>query len=67
VNSETDKDAPMNPSTTGGVGIASKDKALQTVARAREKASKTASFRLAKLKKYGRGSLAYSSLQDGLK
>ncbi len=67
MNSETDKDAPMNPSTTGGVGIASKDKALQTVARAREKASKTASFRLAKLKKYGRGSLAYSSLQDGLK
>lgn len=40
---------------------------LQTVIKARDKVTKTAAFRLDKLKLFGNGSLAYSSLQDGLK
>lgn len=59
----------MNPGTEQTVDTFSSGEtgALQTVIRAREKASKTASFRLEKLREFGNGSLAYSSLQDGLK
>jgi phosphatidylglycerol lysyltransferase len=40
--------------------------ALQTAVKTLQTGSKTAAFRIDKLKQYGRGSLAYSSLQAGM-
>lgn len=47
--------------------MTAKQEALQTAVKRLDEGTKTAAFRIDQLKQHGRGSLAYSSLQAGLK